>query len=246
MKDNFSVHSDKYAKYRPVYPQALYEYLLQLVPDTKTAWDCATGNGQIANELAKYFDVVYATDISTKQLENAPANSKIIYSVSPAEQTSFVDNRFDLITVGQAIHWFDFDRFYKEVFRTIKYNGILAVVGYGLNSSYAEADAIVNHFYHEIIGSYWDAERRYIDENYQTIPFPFKELEPIYLEHKMEWTFEQMMGYLGTWSAVQHYIKQLGENPLDLIYDDLKNTWEKEPTRTVRFPFLLRVARIEK
>jgi ubiquinone/menaquinone biosynthesis C-methylase UbiE len=246
MKDNFSIHSDQYAKYRPVYPQKLYEFLLKLVPDNKLAWDCATGNGQIANELTKYFDAVYATDISSKQLENAPVNSKITYSVSPAEQTSFTENSFDLITVGQAIHWFNFELFYKEAVRTIKNKGILAVVGYGLNSSYPEADAIISHFYHHIIGSFWDNERRYIDENYQTIPFPFTEIEPIYVENKMEWTFEQMMGYLGTWSAVQHYIKQRGENPLDLIYEKLKNTWEKKPTRTIRFPILLRVARIKK
>src|SRR5680860_585604 len=104
MKDNFSIASDKYARFRPVYPKELYDYLVSLVPDRKKAWDCGTGNGQVARELANFFDQVFASDISKEQIKNAPPNGKIIYLVQKAENTSFPDNTFDLITVAQAIH----------------------------------------------------------------------------------------------------------------------------------------------
>ena len=246
MKDNFSSQSDIYSKFRPSYPGVLFEFLRSFVPDTKNAWDCGTGNGQVAKELANFFDTVYATDISRKQIENAAPNKKIIYSVQQAEKTSFPDNAFDLITVAQAIHWFDFKAFYSEVNRTIKHNGIIAVMGYGLVQTFGQANSIIFDFYKNIIGPFWDRERRYIDENYQTIPFPFDELESIKVDNVVEWTFEQITGYLETWSAVQHYKNKKKQNPLDLIYDDLKKCWGPSETRTVKFPILLRVGRIKK
>jgi len=71
MKDNFSNQSFLYAKFRPSYPAALFEFILSLVPDKQSAWDCGTGNGQIAGVLADSFEIVYATDISKNQLANA-------------------------------------------------------------------------------------------------------------------------------------------------------------------------------
>lgn len=246
MKDNFSSQSGNYSKFRPTYPKELYDLLYSLVPDTKTAWDCGTGNGQVAGELAKFFEQVYATDISQQQIENAVQNSRIIYSVQKAEESSFPDNFFDLITVAQAIHWFDFSAFYKEVFRTIKPKGIIAVIGYGLIQTFKEADAIIAEFYKNIIGPFWDKERRYIDEHYQTIPFPFQELESKPLDNVQEWSFEHLIGYLSTWSAVQHYKKEKKEDPVQLIYDELKECWGATAKRTVSFPILLRIGRIEK
>ena len=148
MKDNFSTQSDKYARFRPVYPDALYDYLLSIVPRRENAWDCGTGNGQVAQILAQSFENVFATDISRQQIENAVAHSKIEYSLQPAEKTSFPDNTFDLITVAQAIHWFDFDAFYIEVNRTIRQKGLLAVMGYGLIKLTPSLDKVITAFYH--------------------------------------------------------------------------------------------------
>ena len=111
MKDNFSVQSDQYIKFRPTYPNELYSFLLALVESKHTAWDCGTGNGQIARELSKYFNKVYATDISGKQIKNDICRDNIFYKVECAEKTSFPENTFDLITVAQAIHWFNFKNF---------------------------------------------------------------------------------------------------------------------------------------
>jgi len=52
-KDHFSVNSEKYSKYRPDYPAALFKFLSSLTPGQDLAWDCATGSGQAAHGLVQ-------------------------------------------------------------------------------------------------------------------------------------------------------------------------------------------------
>lgn len=246
MKDNFSTQSDRYAKYRPVYPAALFEYIGSLVPDKQNAWDCGTGNGQIAFELAKIFERVFATDISQSQIDNAVHAGNILYSVQRAEKTDFDDHVFDLVVVAQAIHWFDFEQFYAEVKRTAKENALLCVTGYGKLEISAQIDHLIAAFYENVIGAYWDAERRYIDEHYKTIPFPFDEIQAPAFVNKQHWTLEHLIGYLNTWSAVKHFIRQNNYNPIDKLRPQIEQLWGNEPTRQVCFPLLLRIGRITK
>jgi ubiquinone/menaquinone biosynthesis C-methylase UbiE len=244
MKDNFSKNSDEYARFRPGYPDAVFDYLKSLCKNHGTAWDCATGNGQVAEKLSVFFDQVYATDISQNQMDHAPEKSNIEYAVQPAEHTDFPDDFFDLIVVAQAIHWFDFDAFYAEVRRTGKPQSILAVLGYGLIRINSEMDPIIQRLYIEVLGEYWDPERKYIEEHYRSIPFPFEELEVPEFRNKYFWTYDQLIGYLHTWSAVKHYIEANGQNPIESIADDLKASWGETGEREVEFSLLLRVGKI--
>lgn len=244
MKDNFSAQAAAYATYRPHYPKEMIQYIMSFVAKKHTALDLATGNGQVAAALATYFDAVYATDISVKQIENAQIAGNIYYSVGSAEETGFKNNSFDLVTVAQAVHWFKFDAFYKEVERILKPDGLFAILGYSLLQTNAVADAVIWRFYQDILGEYWDAERHYIDEHYTTIPFPLHEIETEKFYNHFTWTFEQLIGYFNTWSAVQHYIKERGENPVDQIKDELKKVWEASD-KQVTFPLLLRLGRFK-
>lgn len=241
MKDNFSHDSKQYAQFRPHYPKELFDHLLSLIKEKNTAWDCGTGNGQVAGVLADHFREVYATDISQQQIDEAVTRPNIYYSIQPAEKTSFNEKQFDLITVAQAIHWFRFDDFYTEVKRTLKPGGIIAVIGYGPVQTTEPLQAIIDHFYKNIVGPYWDAERHYIDELYQTIPFPFEEIKMPVFTMSYEWTIEQLTGYLSTWSAVKHYRKQKGHDPLSFIEKELQEAWAGLSTHSFEFPVLLRV-----
>jgi ubiquinone/menaquinone biosynthesis C-methylase UbiE len=111
-KDHFSGHADSYEAYRPDYPEALFAYLASLVPARKFAWDCATGNGQAAVALMPWFDRVIATDASRKQLDEARDADRITYLAAPAERTPLPDASVDLVTVAQALHWFNLPAFY--------------------------------------------------------------------------------------------------------------------------------------
>jgi ubiquinone/menaquinone biosynthesis C-methylase UbiE len=244
-KDNFSTQAHLYAKFRPKYPKELYEFVLDKVENKNIAWDCATGNGQVASELANYFEQVMATDISQKQLDNAQQNSKIIYSISQAEHTNFPDNTFDLVTVGQALHWFKFEEFYREVRRVCKPNAVIAVWGYGtLLVDNLEINDKFQHFYQEQIGQYWDVERKYIDDEYRTIPFEFIEIEAPTFTMNYEWTFDELEGYLNTWSSVQKYIKVHNQNPVSQFIIDLKTNNEQNEKLKICFPVFLKMGRV--
>ncbi len=243
MKDNFSKQSPGYSKYRPSYPQELFEYLLSLVPNKNCAWDCGTGTGQFASGLANYFNEVYATDFSENQIEHAVKKNNIFYKVEKAEQTSFLDNQFDLITVAQAIHWFEFDKFYKEVKRTLKPGGMIAVTGYHLPRINKQIDEIVDDFYLNIVGKYWDNERKYIDEYYKTILFPFDEIKTPEFSSQYKWSLNHLIGYLNTWSAVQHYKDKNNNNPVDLINSRLKKFWKEDEMKLIDFPIILKAGK---
>lgn len=243
MKDNFSGNASAYAQFRPHYPDELFAQLLPLVKTSDAAWDCGTGNGQVAGELADHFKDVYATDISRDQLDKAIQKPNIHYSVQSAEHTSFADNTFDLVTVAQAIHWFRFHEFYSEVKRTLKPGGLIAVIGYGLLETDEPLQQLLHHFYRKIVGPYWDAERRYLDEDYKTIPFPFEEIDMPALSMKYSWKSDQLLGYLRTWSAVKHYKQRNDVDPVGLIEADLIASFGNMGEKEIVFPLLLRVGR---
>ena len=245
-KDLFSKQSDIYARYRPGYPPALIEYILQFVENLNMAWDCATGNGQAALLLAPHFQFVQATDISEKQLSKAIHHPRIHYSQVNAEQTPFIEQSFDLITVAQAYHWFNFIAFEKEVKRVLKPNGIIAIWGYSLVSSeYNELNILITNFYKKRVGPYWDAERKYVDDHYRTIPFPYEELPGADFFIEKQWNLEDLSGYLNSWSSVQHFIMANGFNPVDEFKADLQKYWPAKETIAFRFPLFLKLGRIK-
>lgn len=241
MKDNFSSRSEDYSRYRPKYPLEAYRFIKSSLQGFEKAWDCGTGNGQVAGEIAQFFKEVKATDVSTNQIGNAVKKSNIEYSVQPAETTNFLNNEFDLIITAQAVHWFNFDKFYAEVKRCLKPEGIFVIMGYGLFSANAETNTIINRFYNQIIGPYWDPERKYLEANYKTIPFPFTEMSTPQFKQNYEWKIQELLGYLRTWSAVRHFEKDKKQDPVLIIEEDLKKAFGQK--NNVSFPILFRMGK---
>lgn len=241
--DLFSGHADQYAQYRIDYPAELYNFILARVPERQVAWDCATGNGQVAGALAEVFAQVEATDISETQLTQAVQKSNVHYQVGPAEQTTFPDRHFDLITVAQALHWFEVDAFHAEVKRVAKPGGIIAEWGYGLNQVNDSVDALVLDFYRNRVGPYWDMRRRLIDEQYATLAFPFADMQQAHFVVRRQWTLDRFLNYLRTWSSVQKYKFENGDDPVTALGNDLLPVWG-DGEQEVRFPVFLRVGQI--
>jgi SAM-dependent methyltransferase len=214
--------------------------LLGSVEGRATAWDCGTGNGQVAVELAKHFALVVATDISVQQLRHAAARKNISYSISPAERPPFADAAFDLITVAQALHWFSFDDFFREADRTLKPRGVLTAFGYERPMIDAAVDPILNRLHDDIVGPYWDDERLHVETRYAHIPFPYTNLQPPSFSISYVWTLDHFLGYLDTWSAVRHYIDRNASSPVDLIIADLRRNWERQEVKKVTFPVFVR------
>jgi SAM-dependent methyltransferase len=243
--DHFSTQATDYAKYRPGYPPALFEWLATLTPQHSLAWDVGTGNGQAAVQLAHYFEQVIATDPSAEQIRNAQPHERVKYLVQPAEESGLDDASVDLITVAQALHWFQFDKFYAQAHRVLKPRGVMAAWTYGLHEITPELDAILQRFYSDTVGSYWPPERRYIDECYRTIPFPFFEFSAPPMRLELSWALHDLIGYLGTWSSTQRYIRQHGSDPRELIYEQLKAAWGAQRERVVSWPMYFRVGGLQ-
>ena len=215
-------------------------------PDTRVAWDCATGNGQAAIGLAEHFTRVVATDASSAQIASAIPHERVTYRVARANASEIESSSVDIVTVAQAIHWFDRDAFYREAKRVLVARGVIAVWCYGLLEVDDRVDPFVRRFYEKTVGPYWAPERRLVAEGYRTIEFPFAELvlPPFAIEQQI--TLDQLGGYLRTWSATRKYVEERGEDPVTPFLDELRHAWGG-PTqaRRARWPLAIRAGRYD-
>lgn len=245
-KDHFSSGSADYAAHRPTYPIELVDELAKLSPGRKLALDCGCGTGQLSVLLAERFDAVVATDASAAQIEKAQAREGVTYRAALAEDSGLPDGSVDLITVAQAAHWLDLEKFYGEVRRVARLDAAVALVTYGVLHVEGPVDPVVQHFYYDTIGPYWPAERRHVEEGYRNLPFPFKERQLPKLAIGVSWRLEDLVGYVTTWSAVKAAEKALGTNPVAAFEEELRKTWgDPEVRRRVTWPLSLRVGNVQ-
>lgn len=246
-KDLFSEQAKLYSLYRPFYPDSLFQYIFSFVKEKEVAWDCATGNGQTAVPLAHQFKKVYASDISKKQLDEAPQKENIEYILCAAEETPFPENTFDLITVSQAYHWLDGQKFQEEATRVGKKDCVVAVWMYDLiQSGDKKLNELIRHFYKNITGPYWDAERKHVDTHYTNVLFDFAPLPGKEFLVETHLTKDQLLGYFSTWSATQNFIKANGYPPIEHIKEDLIHLWAGEHSRPFYFPIVLKMGKVNK
>jgi ubiquinone/menaquinone biosynthesis C-methylase UbiE len=236
-KDHFSSHAAAYARSRPGYPPELFSHLAALAPSHYLAWDCATGSGQVAIGLAQHFGRVVATDASAEQIGHAFQHDRVEYRVEPAEATSLAAASVDVVTVGQALHWFDLDRFYAEVRRVLRPGGLLAAWCYGRCTIAPDIDALVDRLYREIVGPFWPAEREHVESGYRTLSFPFEPVPLPASRMHAEWTVDELLAYLGTWSATKRFESARERDPREEIAEPLINAWgSRHARRRIEWP----------
>ena len=242
--NHFAKQADTYARYRPRYPDALFAYLASVAPAHDRAWDCGTGNGQAALGLTPYFREVIATDPSEEQIRNAFPHERIIYRVAPAEQSGIESASLDLVTVAQALHWFDIPRFYDEARRTLKPDGVLAAWMYSLHRTAPEIDTLVDDFFWRTVRPYAPEQFKYTDDGYASLPFPFEELQPPPFSIEQQWTLHDVLAYIRTWSPVRRFIEREGHDPVVPLEGPLREAWGDEgEERRVVWPLHVRVGR---
>ena len=244
-RDHFSASSRSYAKFRPGYPQALFEWLASESPSRRRAWDCATGTGQAARGLARHFELVVATDASGAQLTQAGRHPRVRYVQCLAEASGLASRSMDAVAAAQAVHWFDMAAFFREAGRVAVKGGLVAVWTYGNPTIDADVDAVLGPFYRDTVGPYWPPERRLIERMYQDVHLPFEPVAAPEMSLQTPMTLGALAGYIGTWSAVLRYREALGTDPLPALVDALSRVWgDPASTRPTRWPMAIRAGRV--
>ncbi len=242
--DHFSTISAEYAAYRPRYPSGLFDALAEAAPRRRIAWDCATGTGQAARELTRWFDRVVASDASASQVRKGERRESVGYFAAVAETVPLRSASADLITVAQALHWIELHPFYAEARRVLSPGGLLAAWTYGRHRVDGGAiDAQVGQFYEEVVGPYWPPERHWVESGYSGLPFPFERVSLTIPPMTEEWTLGQMLGYISTWSAVVRYIQVNGVDPLLALAERLAPLWEPDRPRRIEWALTLLAGR---
>ncbi len=239
-QDHFSAQSDAYRDFRPDYPVEFIQWVSDLPSEKNLVWDCGTGSGQSAASLAHFFRKVIATDPSAEQIARAPRDEVIDYRVESAEKSTLAGTSADLVTVAQALHWFNLEEFYSEVRRVIKPGGALCTWCYGNMVCEGRVGEVTADYYKNTVGPYWPPERRYIDEEYRTISFPFERITSPSFFIERNWSLEQLMGYISSWSATQRMIRA-GHDPLAMLRDRLAAVWNGAVN--VRWPIFVLATR---
>lgn len=243
-KDHFSDRAARYATYRPHYPPALADYLAEIAPARGTAWDVGCGSGQFSTQLGDRFSCVIATDASAQQIEMAQPHPHVEYVIATAERAPIEDGSVDLIAVAQAAHWFDLPCFYREVGRVSRPTGVIALMTYGITVVEGPPGAVVDHLYYQTLAEWWPAERRHTENGYRDFDFPFEEISPPPIEMAVDWSVDDLIGYISTWSAIRALEKAEGDATIKQVARDLRASWGQPKTRRVSWPLGMRVGRV--
>ncbi|MGD9784800.1 MAG: class I SAM-dependent methyltransferase [Hyphomicrobiaceae bacterium] len=249
--NHFASVASAYAANRPGYPPQLFEWLAGLCATRDLAWDCATGSGQAAAGLAPWFKRVVATDASAEQIARSRPAAGVGFQVATAERSGLADRCADLITVAQALHWFDLPSFYAEARRVARAPAVIAAWTYGrLDMTAPRTNAIVEQIYQSVLGPYWPAERKHPETGYRDLPFPFERIPAPRFEMKTTWSIDDLAGYMASWSAAARYTAATGRDAIADARSALADAWRSDAPehdddrRCVRWPLTVLAGRI--
>jgi SAM-dependent methyltransferase len=244
-KDLFSPQAGDYAKFRPHYPKDLFEWITAQAAARELAIDLGCGNGQATAALIPRFRQAIGVDPSQAQLDQAPKWPHLRYVCAAAEATGLEGGLADAVTVAQAFHWFKTPEVFAEMQRLLKPGGLVALWAYRLNKVTPAVDAIVWKLYEDLLGKYWEPERKLVMDGYANVEFPagWTELAAPDFGMREDWSFERYAGYLGTWSPLKRFREREGYDPLERTLPELKRAWGRDDL-AVDWPLKLRAFRL--
>lgn len=225
-----AAHAKIYAKYRPTPPHAFVEKALdflktKLTSNLRLGVDIGCGPGTSTAVLAPHFEHMRGYDISVSQIREAKVNNKfpnVSFIVAAAENIPEGKESVDLITVMEAVHWFDLKAFYKEVTRVLVPNGVLAIYGYRIptpvSKNQARMDSIIeNEVYMAVTKLYGSPKAMLCQEMYRDVPPIFEDHVRYSMEDVKRTTVADYGNFFRTLSSYQRFLKKSPTEAEDLI-----------------------------
>jgi SAM-dependent methyltransferase len=180
--------------------------------------------------------MVVATDASRGQLESRRSGWNLRYALARAERAPLADGAADLVTVAQALHWFDLPAFFTEARRVLRPGGLLAAWCFFLPEVNPVVDAAVSRLYHEVFDGYMPPQVGLVIDRYRTVSPPFGEVARTEVDMVERWDLDRFARYLGTWAAVAYCREQTGREPIVEIKPELARGWgSPDALREVRW-----------
>ncbi|KAK6913719.1 hypothetical protein RJ641_021040 [Dillenia turbinata] len=241
---------------RPSYPQELFQFIASKTPAHTLAWDVGTGSGQAAQS-----DVI-ATDASQEQLDFAPKLPNIKYACTPPnmsmhELKGVIESQesVDVVTIAQALHWFDLPNFYQQVKWSLKKpHGVIAAWCYIVPRINTSVDSLVSQFYFVDMKPYKNLGNQLVADEYKTLEFPFEPVEgydhtgPFSFKSVTMMSLEDMFSLMRSWSAYQ-VAKDRGVELLsEKLIAELQSAWKEDGNglKVVEFPLFLKIGKVGK
>jgi len=159
----------------------------------------------------------------------------------------------DLVTIAQAMHWFDLHAFYQQVKWILKKpDGVIAAWCYTVPEVNDSVDSVLNPFYSIDSDPYWEPQLKLIDDKYMSIDFPFEPVEGADHTGPFKFVAEKLMDldeyftYLRSWSAYQTAKTKGVELLRDDMIESFKRAWNEDghDQNVVKFPVYLRIGKV--
>jgi len=151
--------TDDYDRYRPRYDDAALRDMFTWAGDVANLLDLGCGTGILTRALRPLAPraLIVGADPGTDMIRQATgvteASAEIAWLTCRAEALPLSDGSLDLLTVGQAAHWFDRARFYTECDRVLRTGGTLALL-YNNRVRRSTVDTALESFLSEVSPGY--------------------------------------------------------------------------------------------
>ena len=213
----------RYAQFRPYFQPQVIDIIreqLQLTSKLDESLDVACGTGHSAKALLGIANKVTATDLSNAMLAEVESHPDIAFQQSSAEKLPFDDNRFDILTVSMAYHWFDQPAFLKEAKRVLKRSGTLVIYNSFFPGIMAgnERFSAANKTYYSKFPAPARSDKHPTDADAKAIGYIGKKIG---FEFSVQWGLDHLADYLCTQSAVIDQVEQ-GDCLLEDVTRDIK------------------------
>ncbi len=251
----FDKRAEQYSKYRPGYPKKILEILRSEISFNRDAAvaDIGSGTGLLSRLFLQNGNTVYGVEPNDEMRSYAEQSLSMLPGFvsigGRAESSGLKDSSVDLVTVGQALHWFDRDPTIREFARILRERGHLCVIYNDRNNT----DPFMKR-YEDVVQKH-ARDRAEVLDVCRSEPWKEDNLSTFFQERKYKKfnlpneQFLDLEGLLGRMTSVS-YMPNIDETErfkaLNLDVTRLFKDWEKTGTVKLLYETIMVMGRIRR